>query len=157
MTRSHRCWFITNIWKSDHRLNMTDIKFTLSFLSAESLCWWQLFFSYFKTQKLWSEENLNTNGRGLFSDVGSAVFSVSHTSLTSKFQGQPLLSNSCWTASFCSRFMSLKAPHLCPNGLTRVSMHEYSQPDGIPSATDALRIHSCPISLFQTGVGQNIP
>ena len=23
MTRSHRCWFITNIWKSDHHLNIT--------------------------------------------------------------------------------------------------------------------------------------
>ena len=41
MTQSHRCWFIRNIWKSDHRLNMTlgtDIKFTLSFLSAKLLC-----------------------------------------------------------------------------------------------------------------------
>ena len=63
MTRSHRCWFITNIWKSDHRMNVTlgtDIKFTLSFLPAKSLCWWRRILSYFKTQKLWSEDNLNT-------------------------------------------------------------------------------------------------
>ena len=79
MTRSHRCWFITNIWKSDHRLNMslgTNIKFTLSFLSAKSLCWWKAILSYFKAQKLCSEDNLNANGR-LFSDVGSAMLSVS--------------------------------------------------------------------------------
>ena len=37
-----------------------------------------------------------------------AVLSVLHTSVTSTFQGQPLLSNSCWTASFCSWFMPLK-------------------------------------------------
>jgi len=56
--QSDRCWFITNIWKSDHCLNMTfgtDIKFTLSFLAAKSLCWWNYWkwiLSYFKTQKL---------------------------------------------------------------------------------------------------------
>ena len=44
MTWSHCCWFITNIWKSDHHLNMTlgtGIVFTLSFLSAKSVCWWK--------------------------------------------------------------------------------------------------------------------
>ena len=118
MTQSHRCWFITNIWKSDHHLNMTfgtDMKFTLSFLSAKSLCWWKWTLSYFKTQKLWSEDSLNTNGQGLSGDVDSAVLSVSHTLVTSAFQVQPLLSNSSWTVSFCSWFMPLKAPSLCPN------------------------------------------
>ena len=47
----------------------TDIKLTLSFLSAKSLCWWKWVLSYFKTQKLWSKDNLNTNGWGLSSDV----------------------------------------------------------------------------------------
>ncbi len=37
-----------------------------------------------------------------------AVLSVLHTLVISTFQGQPLLSNSCWTASFCSWFMPLK-------------------------------------------------
>ena len=37
-----------------------------------------------------------------------AVLSASHTSVISTFQGQPLLSNSWWTASFCSWFMPLK-------------------------------------------------
>ena len=76
MTWSHCCWFITNIGKSDHRLNMTlgtDIKFTLSFLSAKSQRWWNWILSYFKTQKLWSEHNLNTNGSGLSSDVTLTV------------------------------------------------------------------------------------
>ena len=29
-------------------------------------------------------------------------------------------------------------------------MDEFSQPDGIPSGTEALKILNCPISLFQT-------
>ena len=38
MTLLHSCWFIADIWKSDHHLNIfmtlgTDIKYTLSFLS----------------------------------------------------------------------------------------------------------------------------
>ena len=59
--QSHHCWFVTNIWKSDYRLNMTsgtDTKFTLtslSFLSAKLLCWWKWILSSFKTQKLWIE------------------------------------------------------------------------------------------------------
>ena len=31
-----------------------------------------------------------------------------HAHIPSTFQGQPLLSNSCWTASFCWRFMPSK-------------------------------------------------
>ena len=125
MTRSHRRWFITDIWKSDHRLNITfstHIKLTLSFLSAKLLCWWKWILSYFKTQKQSSEDNLNTNGRGLSGDVDSAVLSVSHTSVTST-----LLSNSCWTASFCLRFMPPKSPAPLPKlKLTRVRMREFS-------------------------------
>ena len=74
----------------------TDIKFTHSLLSAKWLCWWKLIWSYFKAQNLWSEDNLNTNGRGLSSDVDSPVLSVSRTSVTSTFQGEPLLSNTCF-------------------------------------------------------------
>ena len=37
-----------------------------------------------------------------------AVLSVLHTLVISTFQGQPLLSNGCLTASFCSWFMPLK-------------------------------------------------
>ena len=120
ITRSHRCWFIINIWKSDHRMNVTlgtDIKFTLCFLPAKSLCCWRwIFLSYFKTQKLWSEDNLNTNGRGLSSDVDKTVLSVSHISVTSVFQGQPLLSNSCW--------MCLSDHDFCPS-----KPHPFAQPD----------------------------
>ena len=93
----------------------TDPKFTLSFPSPKSLCWGKRYLFSFKTQKLSSDDNLNANGQGLPSDMDSAVLSVSHGSVTSTFQGQLLLSNSCWTASFCSRLMPLKAPPLCPN------------------------------------------
>ena len=108
MTQSHRCWFIRNIWKSDDGLNMTlgtDIKFTLSFLSAKLLCWWKWVLSYLKTQKLCSKDKLNTNGWNLSGDVDSVVLSVLHTSVTLTFQGQRLLSNSCWTVFFWTVFM----------------------------------------------------
>ena len=133
MTPSHH-WFITNIWKSDHHLNMTlgtDIKFTFCFLCAKSLCWWKWILSYFKTKELWSEDNLNTNGGSLSSDGDSDVLSVSHTLVTSTFQGQLLLSNCCWTGSFCSWFMLLIALPLCPNEDWRECMHECSLPEGI--------------------------
>ena len=82
---------------------------------------------------------LNTNGRGLSSDVDSALLSVSHTAVTSTFQGQLLLSNGCSTASFCSRFMPLRTPPRCPNlRLTRVHMREFSQPEGVPLETEIL-------------------
>ena len=124
MTRSHHCWFITNIWKSDHHLNMilgTDIEFSLSFLSAKSLCWWKWILSYFKTQKLWSEGNLNTIWWGLSSDMDNAVLSISHTSVILTFQGQLLIVllltyfQTVAELFFCSQFMPLKAPSLCPN------------------------------------------
>ena len=101
----------------------TNIKFTLNFLSAKSLCWWKWILSYFKFHNVWIEDNLNTNGRGLSSDVDSAVLSVSHTSVTSTFQGQPLHSNSCWFApQGHAPFPKLR--------LTHVRMSEFSQPKG---------------------------
>ena len=145
MTQSHRCWFIRNIWKSDYHLNMTlgtDIKFTLSFLSAKSLCWWKWILSYFKTQKLWSKDKLNTNGWSLSSDVDSAVLSILHTSVTLTFQGQPLLSNSCWTVFFWTVFMiyAPQSPTPLPIlRLMRVHMNKFSQPEGIPAGTEPLR------------------
>ena len=114
----------TNIWKSDHCLNVTlgrDIKFTLTFLPAKSLCWRKWILSYFKTPKLWTEDNLNTGAyqmrcrHTLSLSLDSAVLSISHTLVTSTFQGQPLLSNSCLTASSCSWSMLLWAPPLWPN------------------------------------------
>ena len=41
----------------------TDMKFTLSFPCAKSLCWWKWTLSYFKTQKLWSKDNWIQMGR----------------------------------------------------------------------------------------------
>ena len=128
MTRSHHCWFITNIWKSDHHLNMilgTDIEFTLSFLYAKSLCWWKWILSYFKTQKLWSEDNLNTIGWGLSSDTDSAVLSVSHTSVISTFQGQ-LLTYFQTVAELCFSVHNL-CPILLPKlPLTWVHIRKFS-------------------------------
>ena len=49
------------------------------------------------------------------SDVDSAVLSVSHHIGHFNIPRQPLLSNICWTASFCSRCMPLKAPPHCPS------------------------------------------
>ena len=144
MTQSHRSWFITSIWKLDHRLNMTlgtDIKFTLSFLSAKSLCWRKWILSYFKTEKLWSEDNLITNGwSGAYLVTWTVLCFQFHTSVTSKFQGQPLLSNSCWTASqFLFTIYTPQSPVPSPKlRLTRVRMREFSQPEGIPSGTEAL-------------------
>ena len=110
MTRSHRCWFITNIWKSDHRLNIT--LGTDKIHSQLSICYIIVLmkghFVLFQTQKLWSKDNLITNGQGLSSDTDSAALSVSHKSVTSTFRGQPLLSNNCGTKSLCSQFMPLK-------------------------------------------------
>ena len=130
MTRSHRRWVITNIWKSDNRLNTlgTDIEFTLSFLSAKSLCWWRWILSAFKTQKSWSEDNLNTNELGLSSDVDSAMLWVSHTSVTSTFQVQPLLSKSCFLFTIYAPQSPTSLPKL---RFTRVRMREFSQPKAL--------------------------
>ena len=108
--------FIINIWKSDHHLNMTlgtDIKITLSFLSSKSFCWWKWVLSYFKTQQLWSENSLNTNGWGLSGDVDSAGFSVSYTSVTSIFQGRLLLSDSCFLLMIYAPQSPAPFPHEC--------------------------------------------
>ena len=64
------------------------------------------------------------NGRGLSSDVDNAVLGVSHTSVTSTFQGQLLLSNTYF----------LSVHDVCPSKpaplpklkLTRVRMREFS-------------------------------
>ena len=120
MTRSRCCWFIIDIWKSDHHLNMTpgtNIKFTLTVsqlsidllnhcVDESELCLISRFKS-FEAKTIW----IQMGNRGLSGDVDSAVLSVSHTSVTSTFQGWLLLSNSCWTASFCSWFMT---PKPCP-------------------------------------------
>ena len=129
MTQSHCCWLITNIWKLDHRLNVTlgtDIQLTLSSLSVKPLCWWKRILSYLKTQKfeartIWRQNN----GWGLSSDVCSAVLSsVSHTSVISTFQGQPLLSDICFL--FMIYAPQSPAP-LLKLRLTRVCMREFSQ------------------------------
>ena len=116
MTQSHHCWFFTHIWKLDHLLNMTlgtDIKFVVTFLSAKSLCWWKWILSYFKTEKLWGEDNLNTNGRGLSSDVDSAMLSVHiHRSLQHSKASRYFQTVAELHLSFCSRFIPLKAQSL---------------------------------------------
>ena len=67
MIRSHRCWFITNAWKSNHHLNMTlgtDIKFTLSFPSAKSCVDGSECCLVSRLKRL-EARSLNTNGQGL--------------------------------------------------------------------------------------------
>ena len=113
MAQSHRCWFITIIWKSDHHWNMTlgrDIKFTLRFLSAKSLCWWKWFLSYFKTQKLWSEDNLNTSGQGLSTNL------VMWTILCFQFHTHQSLQHSKASHYFQTvAELCLSAHDLCPS------------------------------------------
>jgi len=141
---SHCGWFITNIWKLDHCLNMTlgtDVKFTLSFPFAESLCWWKWMLSYFKTQKPWSEENLNTNRRSLSSDVDSAVLSVSHTSVTSTHFNIPRPAVTFEQLQNCIFLFTVYAPQspapLPKLRLTWRHIHDFSQPEGMPSGTEA--------------------
>ena len=128
VTRSHGSWFITNVWKSDLRLNMTlctDKKFTSSFLSANH-CVDENEFCLIARLKSFEARIIQMGGAYLVTRTVLYVLSVSHTSVTSTFQGQPLLSNSCWTASFCSPCMPHEAPPLCP-------MHKFSQSEGIAS------------------------
>ena len=137
MTRSHRCWFITNTWKSDHRLNMThgtDIKFALSFLSAKSLCWWKWILPYFKTRKLRSKDNLCANGRGL--SVTWTVLSFQFTHIGHFSIPKPAVTFA-ELRLFVHDWPSNPAP-LPKLRLTQVRMGEFLYPEGIPWGTDAL-------------------
>ena len=86
------------------------------------------------------EDDLNSNGRGLSCDVGSAVLSVSHTLVTSSFQ---LLN-----CVFLFRIYAPQSPAPLPKlGLTRVCMCKFSHPKGIHSETEAFSAQSTLIFL----------
>ena len=142
MTQSHHCWFIINIWKSDHHLNMTlgtelDIKFPLSFLSAESLCWWKWILSYFKTQKLWGKFEYKSVGL-IFWCGHCCAFSfthISHFNIPRPAITLKQLQN--WVFLFTVYAPQSPAP-LPKLRLTWVHIREFSQPEGMPSGTEAL-------------------
>ena len=126
MTRSHRCWFITNIWKSDIRFNMTlgtDITFTLSFLSAKSDCVDDSEFCLISRLKSFE---LNTNGRGLSSDVTVLCFqfhthrSLQHSKASRYFQ---TVAELCFS-ELCSWFMPSKP---CPFAHSKIDASAHTQ------------------------------
>jgi len=92
-------------------------------------------------------------GRGVSHDMDSAVVSVSHTSVSSAIFFKQLL-------NFVFLF-TISAPQ-SPNPFAQIktdagAMHKFSQPEGIPSGTEALRptqtashsAHSCGSATFK--------
>ena len=162
MTWSHHCWFITNIWKADHcRLNMTlgtDIKFTLSFLSAKwvnpcvaesELC----FISSFQVRTIWTQ-------------MGRAYL-VTWTVLCFQFHTHWSLQHSkasCYFRTVAELHLPVQnyAPQ-CTTPLPKLRltwkcMHKCSQPKGTPLGNEDLKIstqndsccNTCPAySLWQ--------
>ena len=125
MTQSQRCWFIANIWKSDHHLSMTlgtDIKFAVD--ESE--------FCLISRLKSFEVRTVRIQmGRGVSHDMDSAVLSVSHTSVTSAITFKQLL-------NFVF-LLTISAPQ-SPNPFAQIktdasAMHKCSQPEG----TEALR------------------
>ena len=141
MTRSHRWWFITKIWKSDHRLNITlgtDIKFTFSFLSAKSVLM-KYIFALFQDSKASKRGQFEYKWASSFTHLGH--FDIPRQAITLK----QLLNCVFLFTIYVPRQSPAPLPKL---RLTRVRMHEFSQSEGIPSGTEALRWHeTCEFKL----------
>ena len=116
-------------------------------------CWWKWILSNFKTQKLWSEDNYNTNGRGLISWHGQCcAFSFTRIGHFSHYF-QTVAELRLSVQDLCP-----SKPHPFAQIKTDASaMHKFSQPKGIPSGTEALRhtqtashsAHSCGSTTFK--------
>ena len=91
-------------------------------------------------QKLWNEDNMNTHGRSLSTDVTVSCFRF-HT-LRSLNIPRPAVTFER-LLSVHDLCPSVKAPPLLPKlRLTRVRMRKCSQPEGIPSGAEDLLPHS---------------